>query len=162
MTEPGVLWAAGSRYAATRTPVIVLVSGPGDPFWGSPGQQFAVAGIVDRDDPDHEFVTAVRQVLCGRGWLSPELVHHVLKGAQRVPQQYSTGVRDLGELTQRERDVARLVAKGLSNMEIAMELTVELSTVKFHVSNVLRKLGCRDRAQLVAVIHAGRYMAGSL
>ncbi|MFE7839146.1 LuxR C-terminal-related transcriptional regulator [Streptomyces sp. NPDC057474] len=161
MTEPDVLRTAGSRYAATRTPVIVLVSGPDDPFWGS-CQQFRVAGIVDRDDPDHDFVTAVQQVLCGRGWLSPELVHHVLEGPRRVPPQHSTGVRGLGELTGRERDVARLVAKGLSNMEIAMELTVELSTVKFHVSNVLRKLECRDRSQLVAVIHAGRYMAGSL
>ncbi|MEV6378836.1 response regulator transcription factor [Streptomyces sp. NPDC051773] len=161
VTESGVLSTAGTSFAATRAPVIVLVSGSDDPFWDS-RQQFRVAGIVDRDDPDHEFVTAVRQVLGGRGWLSPELVHHVLEDVRRVPRQFTKGTRGLGELTGREWDVARLVAKGLSNTEIAGELIVELSTVKFHVSNVLRKLECRDRSQLVAVMHAGRYLAGSL
>jgi DNA-binding NarL/FixJ family response regulator len=155
-----VLPTAAAHGTKASVPLIVLVSGSGDPFWRAP-RPARVVGVVDRDDPDHGFVSAVREVLHGRGWLSPELVPYVLDGtAPRAPRQRSAEVLGAGGLTGRERDVALLVAEGLSNLEIAEELTVEISTVKFHVSNVLRKLGCRDRSQLVAVIHAGRHMAG--
>ncbi|MBB5933761.1 helix-turn-helix transcriptional regulator [Streptomyces zagrosensis] len=135
--------------------VIALVSGEHDPFWRSPWRQ-SVAGVVDRDDPDHGYVAAVREVLSGRGWISPELVPWVLAnsgGPPRPPGPPRPVPGQLTKLTGREEDVAQLVAEGLSNPEIADRLCVELSTVKFHVSNVLRKLGCRSRAQLAAIFH---------
>ncbi|WEV26225.1 response regulator transcription factor [Streptomyces sp. 71268] len=145
--------AAEPSFARIGTRVIALVNGVSDPFWRSPSRQ-SVAGVVSRDDPDHGYVAAVREVLSGRGWISPELVPCVLAGpgaAQRPPAPQPPTA---GRLTGREEDVAVLVAEGLSNPEIADRLSVELSTVKFHVSNVLRKLGCRSRAQLAAVFHA--------
>ncbi|WP_051845969.1 helix-turn-helix transcriptional regulator [Streptomyces sp. NRRL F-5053] len=132
-------------------PLIVLVCGSDDTFWRSPLSRRA-AGVVDRDDPDRGFVSAVHQVLRGRGWISPELVPHVLAGM--TPQSAPSGRFE--QLTDREHDVAALVAAGMSNSEIAKKLTIERSTVKFHVSNVLRKLECRDRAQLAVLLNSGR------
>lgn len=145
--------AAEPSLARLGMRVIALVNGVGDPFWRSPWRQ-SVAGVVDRDDPDQGYVAAVREVLNGRGWISPELVSCAL-ATPDGPQQRTTAPPPpaAGRLTGREEDVARLVAEGLSNPEIAERLNVELSTVKFHVSNVLRKLGCRSRAQLAAVFH---------
>jgi len=133
--------------------VIVLVCGEDDPFWDSALGRRA-AGIVDRDDPDQGFVTAVTQVLTGRGWISPELVPRVLARmpVPTRPRMPSAAVTE--RLTGRESDIARLVAEGLSNSEIAERLTIERSTVKFHVSNALRKLRCRDRAQLAVLLHS--------
>ncbi|MBT2392602.1 response regulator transcription factor [Streptomyces sp. ISL-1] len=135
------------------TRVIVLVNGRHDGFWRSSACA-RVAGIIDRDDPDHGYVTAVREVLSGRGWVSPELVPTLLSGRMgrsRLPEPPSAEVT---LLTDREKGVAALVAEGLSNSEIAEQLTIERSTVKFHVSNVLRKLRCRDRSQLAVLWHS--------
>ncbi|MCZ9353061.1 hypothetical protein CJI59_08510 [Streptomyces sp. Alain-F2R5] len=133
--------------------VIVLVNGRSDAFFRLP-RCARVAGIVDRDDPDHGYVRAVREVLSGRGWISPELVPTLLSGraGHTLPPELPTA--EITQLTGRERTVAVLVAEGLSNSEIAERLTIERSTVKFHVSNVLRKLGCRDRAQVAALWHS--------
>ncbi|QKW10974.1 response regulator transcription factor [Streptomyces sp. NA04227] len=100
---------------------------------------------------DDVLVTAVREVRDGHGWISPGLARRVLSG---LGEERRSPAPPPGLLTARESDVAALVAQGLSNAEIAGELRVEVSTVKFHVSNVLRKLECRDRAKLAAVVHA--------
>ncbi|MEU6481275.1 response regulator transcription factor [Streptomyces sp. NPDC047017] len=153
VVESVALAADPARALSSRMPVIVLVRGCDDPFWDTAcGRR--PAGIVDRDDPDQGFVTAVAQVLTGRGWISPELVPRVLA---QLPVPTGSGVPATGaeRLTERESDIARLVAEGLSNAEIAQRLTIERSTVKFHVSNALRKLRCRDRAQLVVALHRG-------
>lgn len=144
--------AAEPSLARLGMRVIALVNGVGDPFWRSTWRQ-SVAGVVDRDDPDHGYVAAVREVLNGRGWISPELVPCALAGPGGPHRIAPPQPPAAGRLTGREEDVARLVAEGLTNPEIADRLCVELSTVKFHVSNVLRKLGCRSRAQLAAVFH---------
>ncbi|MYR46552.1 response regulator transcription factor [Streptomyces sp. SID5910] len=133
--------------------VIVLVDGGSDAFWKS-SLHARVAGIVDRDDPDHGYVSAVREVLNGRGWISPELVPALLSGRAGQARRTELPTAEITQLTGRERTVAVLVAEGLSNSEIAERLTIERSTVKFHVSNVLRKLGCRDRAQVAVLWHS--------
>lgn len=133
--------------------VIVLVDGRTDAFWRC-ALHARVAGIIDRDDSDHSYLTAVREVLGGRGWVSPELVPALLSGRAGRTRPPEPPVADVAQLTGRERTVAMLVAEGLSNSEIAGRLTIEHSTVKFHVSNVLRKLGCRDRAQVAVLWHS--------
>ncbi|MFC7981293.1 LuxR C-terminal-related transcriptional regulator [Streptomyces sp. NPDC057336] len=133
--------------------VIVVVDGRADAFFRLPSHA-RVDGIVDRDDPDHGYVRAVREVLSGRGWISPELVPTLLSGRVGRTRPVARPAAEITQLTGRERTVAVLVAEGLSNSEIAERLTIERSTVKFHVSNVLRKLGCRDRAQVAAMWHS--------
>ncbi|WP_328861976.1 helix-turn-helix transcriptional regulator [Streptomyces sp. NBC_00306] len=133
--------------------LIVLVSGQDDSFWPSSAHA-RLAGIIDRDDPDHGYIAAVREVLSGRGWVSPELVPTLLSGRMGHLRPTPPPASEVNRLTDRERGVARLVAEGFSNSEIAEQLTIERSTVKFHVSNVLRKLRCRDRAQVAALWHS--------
>lgn len=144
---------ADPSLAGWGTRVIVLVNGRSDAFWRS-SLYARVAGIIDRDDPDHGYVTAVREVLSGRGWISPELVPTLLSGRASQARPPEPPAVEVTLLTGRERAVAMLVAEGLSNSEISERLTIERSTVKFHVSNILRKLGCRDRAQVAVRWHS--------
>jgi DNA-binding NarL/FixJ family response regulator len=162
--------ALAARPAPARGDVqlIAVVSGAPDPFWTGE-HRTQVAGIVDRDDPERELDAAVRAVLDGRGWVSPEFARDVLAAhvsraladgpapapAVRAPVMAPVAPVQLAldGLTAREGDVVLAVSRGLSNAEISKELGIEVSTVKYHVSNILTKLACRDRSQLIAALH---------
>jgi len=137
--------------ASRHAELIAVVHGEQDPVLGSAADLTEVVGIVDRDDMDEVLATAVHQVLDGHGWISPGLARRVLSG---FGDARPSPAPPPGRLTAREADVAVLVAQGLSNAEIADKLQVEVSTVKFHVSNALRKLECKDRGKLAAALHA--------
>jgi DNA-binding NarL/FixJ family response regulator len=103
------------------------------------------SGFLLKTATPEQLVDAVRVLAAGDALLAPEVTRRVIErfgGRPAVPTE-------LRELTEREADVLRLVARGLSNAEIAAELTVGEATVKTHVSNVLLKLGVRDRVQAV-------------
>ncbi|MBV9165090.1 MAG: response regulator transcription factor [Solirubrobacterales bacterium] len=111
------------------------------------------SGFLLKDAPVEELVRAVRTVAAGDAQLSPAVTKRLLdQVARRLPTAVQRDTRSLVELTEREREVLRLLAVGMSNAEIAAALVVSEPTVKTHVSNVLQKLGLRDRVQ--AVIYA--------
>jgi len=111
------------------------------------------SGFLLKDAPVDELVRAVRTVAAGDAQLSPAVTKRLLdQVARRLPAAVQRGTGSLAGLTQREREVLRLVAAGMSNAEIATALVVSEPTVKTHVSSVLQKLGLRDRVQ--AVIYA--------
>ncbi|MBV8734578.1 MAG: response regulator transcription factor [Solirubrobacterales bacterium] len=111
------------------------------------------SGFLLKDAPVEELVRAVRTVAAGDAQLSPAVTKRLLdQVARRLPTAVQRDTRSLMELTEREREVLRLLAVGMSNAEIAAALVVSEPTVKTHVSNVLQKLGLRDRVQ--AVIYA--------
>lgn len=97
-----------------------------------------VTGLVLADDPLDDVVRAIHDVHRFGGWVSPRLVSSLLP----PPPPAS--------LTGRERETLRLVAEGRENAEIAAAMFITVSAVKYHVSNLLRKFGCRDRTQLVS------------
>jgi DNA-binding NarL/FixJ family response regulator len=104
--------------------------------------------LLKRTRPE-ELVAAVHTVADGDSLLSPSVTSRVI---ERMAQQPASDVKTdarLDELTPREREVLELVARGLSNGEIAAALVVEESTVKTHVRRMLAKLGARDRVQAV-------------
>jgi DNA-binding NarL/FixJ family response regulator len=111
------------------------------------------SGFLLKDAPTEEVVAAVRAVAAGDAVLSAQVTRQLLdQVARRLPAAVSRQPTQLDSLTQRELEVLRMLASGLSNAEIAGALVVSEATVKSHVSALLGKLGLRDRVQ--AVIYA--------
>jgi DNA-binding NarL/FixJ family response regulator len=111
------------------------------------------SGFLLKDAPTQDVVDAVRSVAAGDAVLSPAVTRQLLdQVGRRLPAAVSRSPEALAELTDREREVLRLLAAGLSNAELAEALYLSEATVKTHVSNLLGKLGLRDRVQ--AVIYA--------
>ncbi|GAA1946412.1 response regulator [Kitasatospora viridis] len=106
------------------------------------------SGFLLKDVPAEELVQAIRVVADGAAMLAPSITRRLLDMyATRLPAGEEAPSPALTALTEREMEVLRLVAKGLSNAEIAAELFVSETTVKTHVGHVLTKLGLRDRVQ---------------
>ena len=111
------------------------------------------SGFLLKDAPTAEVVAAVRAVAAGDAVLSATVTRQLLdQVGRRLPAAVSRVPENLAGLTDREREVLRLLAAGLSNAEVAGALVVSEATVKTHVSHLLGKLGLRDRVQ--AVIYA--------
>lgn len=107
------------------------------------------SGFLLKTAPPGQLVAAVRTVHEGDALLAPASTRRLI---ERVTLHPDEGTPELNALTAREQDVLRLLARGLTNAEIADTLVVEQSTVKSHVARVLAKLGLRDRVQ--AVVYA--------
>jgi DNA-binding NarL/FixJ family response regulator len=111
------------------------------------------SGFLLKDAPLEELVRAVRTIAAGDAQLSPAVTKRLLNQvARRLPSAVQRDTSSLAQLTEREQEVLRLLAAGMTNSEIAAALVISEPTVKTHVSNVLQKLGLRDRVQ--AVIYA--------
>ena len=111
------------------------------------------SGFLTKDVPRQELVRAVHAVAAGDAVLTPQVTRRLLdRVAHRLPQTAHSTPQSVDALTEREREVLQLLAGGLSNAEIAAALVVAEPTAKRHVSNLLGKLGLRDRVQ--AVIYA--------
>ncbi len=109
------------------------------------------SGFVLKDDPPEQLIAAVRTVARGDALLSPAVTKGVIRQFTRIPRPAPP--RELDDLTERELDVLRLLARGLSNAEIGRELYIGDTTVKTHITHILQKLGLRDRVQAVVLVH---------
>jgi DNA-binding NarL/FixJ family response regulator len=111
------------------------------------------SGFLLKDVPPEQLAAGIRVVAAGEALLAPSIT-------KRLIQEFATTVplpaeppKGLSELTARELEVFKLVARGLSNAELAEELVVSETTVKTHVARVLMKLGLRDRVQAVVLAY---------
>jgi DNA-binding NarL/FixJ family response regulator len=137
--------------AGNTTRVLILTTFERDDYVFQ-ALQIGASGFLLKTAPPEDLVTAVRVVARGEALLSPSVTRRVIQevvaSRRHVPRS-----PDLDRLTQRELEVLRLLAEGLSNAEIAARLYLSEATVKTHTSNVLAKLGLRDRVQAVIFAH---------
>ncbi|GAT69391.1 luxR family transcriptional regulator [Planomonospora sphaerica] len=121
--------------------------------------QAGASGFLLKSAAATELLAAIRIVASGEALLAPtvtrRLITEFLQGPRPAP-----AVRDLGDVTQREREVLALVGRGMSNSEIAEHLHLTVGTVKTHIGRLLAKLQARDRAQLVIAAYEGGLVAG--
>jgi DNA-binding NarL/FixJ family response regulator len=111
------------------------------------------SGFALKSRPLEELLSAIRTVAAGEALLAPSVTRRLIAHfAHRAPAP-ARAAPSLAELTEREREVLALVARGLSNAELAGTLHVSLPTAKTHVSRILTKLGARDRTQLVILAY---------
>jgi DNA-binding NarL/FixJ family response regulator len=141
---------------ATRTltdggssaPVLVLTTfDDDDALWGA--LDAGAAGFVLKDASAEDLIAAARAVAGGAAWLDPKVTPRVLTAFRSNVRPRLTEAAKIGELTRREHDVLRLMARGATNGEIAAELFVSEATVKTHVGAIFTKLGVRDRAAAI-------------
>jgi DNA-binding NarL/FixJ family response regulator len=134
-----------------RTRVLVLTTFDLDEYvYGA--LRAGASGFLLKDAPPRDLLRAIEVVAAGDALLAPSITKRLIAEFAARPDPASTPDA-LAELTDREREITRLVAEGLTNTEIAGRLVISPLTAKTHVSNVLRKLGCRDRAALVALAY---------
>jgi DNA-binding NarL/FixJ family response regulator len=160
---PDVDGIEGARRVLARCPgvkVVVLTTFDEDEYVEA-ALRAGVSGFLLKVAPPERLIDAVRTVAAGGGLLDPGVTRRVIESFAAAPPLRTRRAETLEALTERERDVLRLIGRGLSNSEIAAELYLGETTVKTHVSNVLAKLGLRDRVQaVVAAYETGHVRPG--
>ncbi|HEX2850227.1 MAG TPA: response regulator transcription factor [Acidimicrobiales bacterium] len=143
--------------ATIRTRVLVLTTFEDDEFVHG-ALQAGASGYLLKESPAAELVRAIEAVAAGDAFLGPSLTRQVIDElTHRLPDRDQ--LARVEALSPREREVLRLVARGLTNAEIARSLFVSEATVKTHVARLLQKLGARDRVQAVVVAYESGFVA---
>lgn len=120
------------------------------------------SGFMLKDAPPEQLIDAIRIVANGDALLAPSVTQTLIDEIAKRPVGQPDAFPGIDELTTREQEVIRLMAKGLSNSEIARELILGEATIKTHVGRVLAKLGARDRVQaVVAAYESGMVTPGA-
>jgi DNA-binding NarL/FixJ family response regulator len=115
------------------------------------GLRAGASGFMLKDEPPEQLIAAIRTVAAGDALLSPTVTRRVIRQFARTARPEPP--KELGDLSAREREVFRLIARGLSNAEIGQELYISDTTVKTHITHILQKLGLRDRVQAVVLAY---------
>src|SRR6202167_951853 len=138
------------KYPATR--VLILTTFDADEYVYE-ALRAGASGFLLKDAPADQLITAVRCVAAGDALIDPSVTRRLIARFTRSVRPAAPAPEIAAKLTTRELDVLRLIARGLSNTEIAAELVIEESTVKTHVGRVLTKLDLRDRVQAVVLAY---------
>jgi DNA-binding NarL/FixJ family response regulator len=143
--------------AGARSRVLILTTFERDEYVFE-ALQAGASGFLLKNAPPEELVHAVRVVASGDALLAPSVTRRVIEQFARRPVEPAVRER-VESLTQREREVLILLARGMSNSELAAELFVTEGTIKTHLSSLLAKLGLRDRVQAVVLAYESGLVA---
>jgi DNA-binding NarL/FixJ family response regulator len=144
----GIAATAQLARAAPDSRVLILTTFEQDDYIFGALRAGASGFLLKRTRPE-ELIAAVHTVAAGEALLSPSVTRRVIDRMAQQPTPDLAGHARLEQLTRREREVLDLLARGLSNREIAAALVVEESTIRTHVKRILMKLDLRDRVQAV-------------
>jgi DNA-binding NarL/FixJ family response regulator len=151
MPEIDGLEATRRILAANRAARILILTTFGLDEYVYEALRAGASGFVLKDDPAEQLIAAVRTVAAGNALLSPAVTKQVIRKFTRMPR--AAPPKEVDGLTEREREIMRLISTGLSNAEIGQELYISETTVKTHVTHILQKLGLRDRVQAVVLAY---------
>jgi DNA-binding NarL/FixJ family response regulator len=151
------LAAARQVISGTASRVLILTTFDADEYVYE-ALRMGASGFLLKDAPPDQLIGAVRSIAAGNALIDPVITRRMIARFAHAVRPPSAQPDQLRELTSRELDVLRLVARGLTNAEIADELVVEESTVKTHVSRILLKLGLRDRVQAVVIAYESGFV----
>jgi DNA-binding NarL/FixJ family response regulator len=146
------LTATARILASSQTRVLVLTTFDADEYVYET-LKLGASGFLLKDAPSDQLIAAVRCAAAGDAMIDPSVTRRLIGKFARAARPDSLIPSRLKDLTARELDVLRLLARGLANAEIAEELVIEESTVKTHVSRILTKLNLRDRVQAVVLAY---------
>jgi DNA-binding NarL/FixJ family response regulator len=116
------------------------------------------SGFMLKNSPPDQLAAAIRTVAAGESLLAPGVTRRLIEEFVSRPRVGSGGAPELAELTERELEVLKLIARGLSNAEIADQLVVSEATVRTHVNRVLTKLDLRDRTQAAVLAYESGFV----
>jgi DNA-binding NarL/FixJ family response regulator len=151
---PALDGIAATREITARHPAKVLVLTTYDlDEYVYDALQAGASGFLLKDTPPAQLADGIRAVASGEALLAPTVTRRLIEEFARFGQTRRARPAELDELTPRELDVLRLLARGMSNAEIAATLVLGDTTVKTHVAHVLTKLGLRDRVQAVVLAY---------
>jgi DNA-binding NarL/FixJ family response regulator len=151
------LTAARQVLGSGRSRVLILTTFDADEYVYET-LRMGASGFLLKDAPPDQLIGAVRCVAAGDALIDPSITRRLIGRFAHAVRPVALQPAQLKDLTARELDVLRLVARGLTNAEIAAELVVEESTVKTHVSRILLKLGLRDRVQAVVISYESGFV----
>jgi DNA-binding NarL/FixJ family response regulator len=150
-----------AQHAGTTIRVLILTTFDHDEYVYE-AMRAGASGFLLKTVRPRQLAAAVRDVAAGDALLAPDITRRLIEQFVHRPPPGTTIPPTLGELTPREVEVLRLIARGLSNAEIAAALVVGETTVRTHVTRILAKLGARDRVQaVVAAYESGLVQPGA-
>ncbi len=164
MPEMDGLEAAGRLLAAERThrPRIVMLTTFDIDDYIYEALRYGASGFLLKDAPPDDLINAVRIVADGQALLAPSVTRRLITEFAKIRPATQVRSKELEQLTEREREVLLLIARGMSNKEISRHLYVVEQTVKTHVHRIFAKLSLRDRAQAVVFAYeTGLVVAGA-
>jgi DNA-binding NarL/FixJ family response regulator len=162
MPELDGLEATRRLLADGDAPRVLMLTTFGEDEYVYDAMKAGASGFLLKDLRPEQLAEAVRVAAAGDALLAPSITRRLIEEFVRRPPPGAGPPAELSELTERELEVLRLIARGLSNAEIAATLFLSDATVKTHVTHLLTKLGLRDRVQAVVFAYeSGLIEAGS-
>jgi DNA-binding NarL/FixJ family response regulator len=160
MPEMDGITAAGELSRLPKPPRVVMLTTFDHDDHVYDALRAGATGFLLKTTPPDRLIAAIRAAADGESLLSAEIARRLAERFASGPRPASGGVPPaLEELTPRERDVLRLIARGLGNREIADELIMSVATVKTHVNRIFRKLGIGERAQAVVLAYESGFVS---
>jgi DNA-binding NarL/FixJ family response regulator len=162
MPELDGLEATRRLVADGESPRVLMLTTFGEDEYVYDAMKVGASGFLLKDIRPEQLAEAVRVAAAGDALLAPAITRRLIEEFVRRPPPGSGPPAELSQLTERELEVLKLIARGLSNAEIAAELYLSEATVKTHITHVLTKLNLRDRVQAVVLAYeSGLVQAGN-
>jgi DNA-binding NarL/FixJ family response regulator len=155
LTEVSSVDIISSIINASDQSRIILVTGTSNPLIIQQAIEEGVAGVIFKTQTADQLIKAIEKVNAGEVWLERSMIANVLSRLSRnnKPAKINTEIDNINELSEREKQVVRLIGQGYKNKKISTQLFISETTVRHHLTSIYNKLGVSDRLELLVYAH---------